>query len=103
MTVISRQQPRRITDIYVISSLFFDKTVSNLDGNRASFRSGDEGRRHVSEGDLEQEEGRLIIYDVEHNGKQEEQVSKKRQRTIEIIQEEEDLKCQEYKTSQEKE
>mmetsp|Transcript_30669 Transcript_30669/g.44597 ORF Transcript_30669/g.44597 Transcript_30669/m.44597 type:complete len:91 (+) Transcript_30669:388-660(+) len=69
MTVISRQQPRRITDIYVISSLFFDKTVSNLDGNRASFRSGDEGRRHVSEGDLEQEEGRRIIYDAEHNEK----------------------------------
>jgi len=101
--VISRQRSRRITDIYDISSLFYDKTVSKLDRDIESFRSRNEGRTHISEGDLEQEEGRLIIYDVEHNGKQEEQVSKKRQRTIEIIQEEEDLKYQEYKTSQEKE
>mmetsp|Transcript_40076 Transcript_40076/g.60164 ORF Transcript_40076/g.60164 Transcript_40076/m.60164 type:complete len:91 (+) Transcript_40076:409-681(+) len=69
MTVISRQQPRRITDIYDISSLFYDKTVSKLDRDIESFRSRNEGRTHISEGDLEQEEGRRIIYDVEHNEK----------------------------------
>eukprot|EP00957_Ditylum_brightwellii_P212213 15367089-Ditylum_brightwellii.AAC.2 len=70
------RQPHTLRMACSVSTKIVKYWAIKLDGNKASFRSGDEGRAHISEGDLEQEEGRNSINDDNHNGKQEQQVSK---------------------------